>query len=47
MDEIEEKLERKKLTVNAMIEVDGKKMFIHSVSHMMEMYRLVVGQHGV
>lgn len=46
-EDVEKKLERKKLTVNAMIEVDGKKMFIYSVSHTMGMYRLVVGQHGI
>lgn len=46
-EDVEKKLERKKLTVNAKISVDGKNMFVRSVRHTMGVYRLIVGQHGV
>lgn len=38
---------KRKLTVNAKITVDGKKMFINDVKHTMGMYRLLVGEHMV
>ncbi|MCM1058320.1 MAG: hypothetical protein NC517_12045 [Firmicutes bacterium] len=39
-------LERK-FTVNAMIELDGKKYFVQDVKHTNGVYRLAIGIHGV
>lgn len=39
--------DRKKYTVNAMINLDGQDMFIYDSSHPEGMHRLVIGKHKV
>lgn len=41
------KLERTKFTVNAMINLDGKKYFVQDVRHTDGVYRLTIGIHAV
>lgn len=38
---------QRKVTCNAMIELDGKKYFVHDVKHPKGVYRLEIGIHAV
>lgn len=44
---IKEKDAKRKFTANAMINLDGKKLFIHDVSHFEGVYKLSIGTHMV
>lgn len=44
---IQEKDAERKFTVNSMINLDGKKLFVYAVDHWDGVYRLTVGTHAV
>lgn len=44
---IQEKDVERKLTVNSMINLDGKKLFVQEVHHFDGVYKLKIGAHGV